>query len=343
MIVPLCQTGGLMSNELALHLEQIPSQDKSVLVLGRAGLDLYPIPDGCKINVATSFSADLGGSAGNIAIAASKAGAKVALISGISQDAIGDFVRNRLEAQNVDLHLLTTTTGNERTSLAIAEVRNEDCEVVIYRNNPADLRFRVTAEVRNAVINGSHLVVTGTGLIDEESRNNIFDLMKLAKEKGCSIWLDLDYRAWNWPNLQTTREIYSEAAKLSHVLIGNEEEFEVLSENLEQLIGECQSNQQILLLKRGAQGCTLFAGSERLESGIYAVEPLKPYGAGDAFLGNLLVHYMNNGDWEKAINSASAAAAIVVSQRGCASAMPSQEEIESLQQDYEMTPAASWR
>lgn len=36
---------------------------------------------------------------------------------------------------------MQTTHGNERTSLAIAEERPTDCEVVIYRNNPADLQI----------------------------------------------------------------------------------------------------------------------------------------------------------------------------------------------------------
>ena len=44
------------------------------LSLGRAGLDLYPEPIGTKTSDATSFSADLGGSAGNIAVALAKLG-----------------------------------------------------------------------------------------------------------------------------------------------------------------------------------------------------------------------------------------------------------------------------
>ena len=35
--------------------------------------------------------------------------------------------------------------------LAIAEVRQEDCEVVIYRNNPADLRIVCNDDVKLAI------------------------------------------------------------------------------------------------------------------------------------------------------------------------------------------------
>jgi 5-dehydro-2-deoxygluconokinase len=331
-----------MSNASALHLSRNSSRDYQALVLGRAGLDLYPQPDGAKTRDATSFSADMGGSAGNIAVAMAKAGARVGLISGLSKDAVGDFVRNRLVDYGVDVGLITSTTENQRTSLALAEVRNEDCEVVIYRNNPADLGFEITESVEQAVCNSSHLVVTGTSLIDEASRANVFRLMTLARENNCNTWLDLDYRAWNWPSLELTRQVYREAAALSRVLIGNEEEFEVLSDNLTQLIEDCRNNNQILLLKRGAEGSSLFAGKSKLDSGIYPLKPVKPYGSGDAFVGNLLVNYTNSADWQQAVEAGSAAAALVVSQRGCASAMPTPKQLESLQQRQTMHPAANW-
>jgi 5-dehydro-2-deoxygluconokinase len=40
----------------------------NALVLGRAGLDLYPQPDGGKTSDADGFSADMGGSGGNITL-----------------------------------------------------------------------------------------------------------------------------------------------------------------------------------------------------------------------------------------------------------------------------------
>jgi len=337
-----CQANGSMSNDTALHLEYGSSRSWHALVLGRAGLDLYPEPDGCKIHDAISFSVDLGGSAGNIAVAMSKAGASVSLISALSDDAVGRFVLQRLQAAGVDDSLIINTTGDERTSLALAEVRNTDCEVVIYRNNPADLKIQSGDPVKKALLDASNLVVTGTSLIDPESRTQVLEIMAHANNTGCQVWLDLDYRAWNWPSLEATRSVYKEAAELTQVLIGNVEEFAVLCDDLEIQIEQCRQCEQIMILKRGAAGATLYAGESQLTSGIYPLDPLKPYGSGDAFLGNLIVFYMNSGDWLKAVDAASAAAALVISQRGCASAMPSPEQLKSLQQGYNMKPAANW-
>ena len=73
------------------------------LVVGRAGLDLYPQPVGSKTRDADLFASDVGGSGANIAIAMKRAGGKVGLISALSDDPVGEFVRLsvlRLKALN---------------------------------------------------------------------------------------------------------------------------------------------------------------------------------------------------------------------------------------------------
>ncbi|MFT5930278.1 MAG: 5-dehydro-2-deoxygluconokinase [Oceanospirillaceae bacterium] len=321
-----------------------PEKTWHALVLGRAGLDLYPHFDGGKTRDAQGFSADMGGSGGNIAAAMGCAGAKVALLSAVSDDSIGHFVRQRLEQYHVSDELLQTSQGNSRTSLAIAEVRPTDCEVVIYRNDAADLQLQLTSAMQKAVANSNNLVVTGTSLISEPSLTTTLTIMQQAQSTGCKVWLDLDYRSWNWPNLQTTRAIYSLAAQHADVVIGNEEEFAVLTDELEDYIKKANSpnSAQTIVLKRGGNGASLFSQGQRLDTGVYPVTPLKPYGAGDAFLGNLVHHYNSHHNWQAAIACGSAAAAIVVSQRGCASAMPNAEQINLMQQSTTMTPAANW-
>lgn len=305
-------------------------------------MDLYPEPDGCKIQDAVTFSSDVGGSAGNIAVAIAKAGARVGLISAVSDDAVGEYVRKRLSDFGVDLSLTTNTTGHERTSLALAEVRNDDCEVVIYRNNAADLKVQCSEAIKQALADASNLVVTGTSLIDSDSRQQALEIMAHANHLGCMVWLDLDYRAWNWPGLEITRAAYIEAAAMAQVLIGNDDEFAVLCDDINIQIEQCQRYDQIMILKRGGDGASLYAGTTQLNSGIYRLDAVKPYGSGDAFLGNLIINYMNSGDWLEAIDAGSAAAALVVSQRGCASAMPTSDQLKSLQLKHTMIPAANW-
>jgi 5-dehydro-2-deoxygluconokinase len=237
---------------------------------------------------------------------------------------------------------MQTTSGDERTSLAIAEVRQEDCEVVIYRNNPADLRVVFDENISLAIEQSSNLVVTGTSLIEADSRKQTLKMMAHAHKHKCKVWLDLDYRKWNWPDQETTRLVYQEAALLANVLVGNEEEFKILQEDINLQISQSGSKNQLMILKRGKNGCSFFSGEDRLDTGIYSLPVLKPYGSGDAFLGNVIMNYMSSEDWQLAIEAGSAAAALVVSKQGCSSAMPKMEEIELLQKNTIIKPKTIW-
>ncbi|MEY8212331.1 MAG: PfkB family carbohydrate kinase, partial [Gammaproteobacteria bacterium] len=188
-----------MSEIKVSHLHYRDNRLWHGLVVGRAGLDLYPQPSGSKTRDADLFASDVGGSGANIAVAMRRAGGEVGLISALSDDPVGEYVQQRLKTEGIDLQLMQTTSGDERTSLAIAEERQEDCEVVIYRNNPADLRITCDETIRLAITQSSNLIVTGTSLIEPDSRNQTLEMMEHAKQNDCQVWLDLDYRPWNWP------------------------------------------------------------------------------------------------------------------------------------------------
>ena len=173
---------GLMSEQIQNIIYQKPRK-WSALVVGRAGLDLYPQPSGSKTKLAESFASDVGGSGGNIAIAMKRSGGNISLISALSDDPVGSFVKNRLIEEGIDIHLMQTTHGNERTSLAIAEERPTDCEVVIYRNNPADLQINFDKNTELAILDSSNLVVTGTSLVEEHSRTPV-SYTKLTRTKN---------------------------------------------------------------------------------------------------------------------------------------------------------------
>ena len=79
--------------------------------------------------------------------------------------------------------------------------------------------------------------------------------------------------------------------------------------------------------KKGEKGSITFAMNKEIKKGIFPVKPLKPTGAGDAFMGSLIGSILKTNDLEKSIEIGSAAAAIVVTKVGCAPAMPNLNEI----------------
>ena len=310
------------------------------LVLGRAGMDLYPAETGGKIEEAAAFTSDVGGSAGNIAVALARQGVGVGLIGALSDDPVGRFVRRRLEAFGVDTARVRPVPGDPRTSLALAEVRAEDCEVTIYRNNAADLQLELDETLRDSIQEASALIVTGTALVAEPSRGAALALLAAARIAGTLAVFDLDYRAYAWRSALETAAVYEKAAGLSDLIVGNSEEFAVFAADGD---GEAAAaaltslEGRGVILKRGREGASFLSAEGRIDSGVFPVAALKPYGAGDAFMGGLIAALLTGEAMEEAMRRGAAAAAIVVSRRGCASAMPDGAELAAFLSSNDMT------
>ena len=91
-----------MTIELPIKLKQRMAKGKFVIV-GRAGMDLYPKPANKQTSEAGTFISDLGGSAANIAVSISKLGGRSQIITVVSDDEIGDFVWKKLKEHKYNL------------------------------------------------------------------------------------------------------------------------------------------------------------------------------------------------------------------------------------------------
>lgn len=316
------------------------SRPLGALVLGRAGLDLYPVEDGGKIAEAEGFTSDLGGSAGNIAVALARQGVVAGLLSALSDDPVGRFVQQRLEGFGVETRYLQSVAGDPRTSLALAEVRAEDCEVTIYRNNAADLQLTAGEAAFAALAEAAVLIVTGTALVANPSRAATLALLEAARRSGTVTVFDLDYRAYAWASARETADVYGMAAEYSDLIVGNAEEFAVFAgdgngETAAEALATAAG--RLTILKRGGAGASVLSPTWRIDSGVFPVTVLKPYGAGDAFMGGLVAGLLGGESIEAALRRGSAAAAMVVSRRGCASAMPDAAELSSFLSSHAMT------
>jgi 5-dehydro-2-deoxygluconokinase len=316
-----------------MGLEFNPTRRFTAIVIGRAGMDLYPVPDGIETESAESFAAEIGGSAGNIAVAVARQDHPVALLGAFSDDAVGRFVQRHLGRYGVDTTRCRTLGGSYRSSLAICETRSTDSETVFYRNGAVDLQLSQDDVDLAFISSATFLVVTGTALAAEPSRSAALRAITFSRAASvCSI-LDLDYRPTSFKSPEETRLVLADAAARCDAVVGNDEEFALLSDRPEdrlQVAGRLlRKNCQLVVFKKGAAGSITMTRDGSFETGIFAVDTKKPFGAGDAFLGNLIVGLHRGLPLASSVRRAAAAAAYVVARRGCAFAMPTSAELDS--------------
>ncbi len=305
---------------------------RNFLVIGRAGMDIYPDPPGDKTEEATRFFTCLGGSSANIAVALVKQGLSASLVTCVSDDAVGRFAVNQLDHYGINRDHVRAVGGEARTSLAVVESRVEDHQSVIYRNGAAD--FEMSLADVEAVDYGafSSLITTGTVFAAEPSRTSAFRAFERAKEAGLPLIFDIDYRPYSWPSPDVAADVYSRAGALCDVIIGNDVEFGFMAGDYDKGLDMARSlvagGASIAVYKMGEEGSVTITTDGETRTGIYPATPLKPTGAGDSFMGGFIAALAADRAVDDAVRRGSAAAAIVVSRVGCAPAMPTTQELD---------------
>ena len=273
----------------------------------------------------------MGGSSANIAVGLVKFGCKAALVTSVSDDAIGWYCLNQLDHYGVDKTHVKSIRGEERTSLAVYESRIKEHQSVIYRNNAAD--FRMSVGDVETIDYGAYgaLITTGTVFAAEPSRSAAFRAFELARAAGLSIIFDVDYRPYSWPSRQVAEDVLLRAGALSDVIVGNDEEFGFMAGDIAKGLDKARelagTTAKIVVYKKGPQGAVTLVDGKEMSTGIYPVTALKPTGAGDSFMAGFLAGLSEGRPMQEAVMRGSACASIVVAKPGCAPAMPDTTEL----------------
>ncbi len=301
------------------------------VVIGRAGMDLYPDPPGTRTEEATRFVSCLGGSSANIAVAITRLGGSADLVTCVADDAIGRFALNELDRYGIGRAHVRSVGGEARNSLAVVESRVEDHQSVIYRNGAADFEMG-DADVAGVDYSAyDALITTGTVFAAEPSRSAAFRAFDLARAKGLPLIFDIDYRPYSWPSAQVAAEVYSRAGALCDVIVGNDVEFGFMAgdyaKGLDKARALVADGARLAVYKMGEKGAITITPEGEVKTGIYPATPLKPTGAGDSFMGGLVAGLADGLSVRDAVLQGSASAAMVVARVGCAPAMPTRAEL----------------
>ncbi|MBL4628368.1 MAG: 5-dehydro-2-deoxygluconokinase [Roseicyclus sp.] len=306
---------------------------KNFVIIGRAGMDLYPDPPGTKTEDATNFFTCLGGSSANIGVAITKLGGQATLVTRVADDAIGRFACNQLDHYGINRAHVHTQGGEARNSLAVVETRIEDHQSVIYRNGAAD--FAMTQGDVEAVNYGAFdaLITTGTVFAAEPSRSATFRAFELAKAAGLPLIFDIDYRPYSRPSVEVAADVYSRAGAMCDVIVGNDVEFGFMAGDYDKGLDKARElvakGAGVAVYKMGEKGAITITPDGEVRTGVFRTTALKPTGAGDSFMGGFVIGLADGLPVSDAVLQGSAAAAMVVARVGCAPAMPTRLELDN--------------
>ena len=320
-----------------------------VICLGRLGVDLYAQQVGARLEDVSSFAKYLGGSSANIAFGTARLGLKSAMLTRVGDDHMGRFLIESLQREGCDTRGIRVDDQRLTAMVLLGIKDRETFPLVFYRENCADMAL-VEDDIDEAFIASSKtLLITGTHFSTPSVFKASSKALDYAEKHNVKRVLDIDYRPVLWGLTGKadgeTRFIASDEVS-AHVqtilprfdlIVGTEEEFQIAggSEDLlNALLRVREVTAATLVVKLGAQGCTVFHGAipARLEEGEIhrgiRVEVLNVLGAGDAFMSGFLRGWISGGDDARCCQLANACGGLVVARHACAPAMPSLAELD---------------
>jgi 5-dehydro-2-deoxygluconokinase len=304
-----------------------------VLTMGRSGVDLYPQQTGVGLEDVTTFAKYLGGSATNVAVAASRLGRRAAVITRTGPDPFGRFIHQALHGYGVDDRYVSEVAGLP-TPVTFCEVfPPDDFPIYFYRYPKApDLEIRADELDYDAIRRADVFWVTVTGLAVEPSRSATLAALDARRRAGVTV-LDLDYRPAFWPSREEARRWVQAALPKVTVAVGNLDECETA-------VGErdpgrsakalLAAGADLAVVKQGPAGVLAVGEAGAVQVPPVPVDVVNGIGAGDAFGGALCHGLLAGWDMTTVMRFANAAGAIVAGRLACSDAMPYPGEVQAL-------------
>jgi len=319
------------------NLDFNSSRQIDLIGLGRVCIDLNANEFNCPMEETSSFTKYVGGSPANIAIGISRLGLKSGFIGKVADDQMGRFIVSYLEKNQIETKGVSVDQTGAVTGLAFTEIKSpEDCSILMYRDNVADLKLETSDVSEEYIKQSKSLLISGTALAASPSREAVFVALDYARKHGVVVIFDLDYRPYTWKSEQETAVYYNLAAEKCDVIIGTREEFDMMEQfnsgntgNDKQTANKWFNHQaEVVVIKHGSGGSIAYTKDGfSHKGGIFKTKVLKTFGAGDSYASAFIYGLMNQWEIHKAMDFGSASAAIVISKHSCSDAMPTADEI----------------
>lgn len=258
-----------------------------VLTVGE-GMIRLSVRNGLTLETAPQFDVNIGGAESNVAVACARMGLRVAWMSRLGADPLGARILGELRRHGVDVGAVVTEPG-ARTGVYYAEIGEDPrgVSVTYDRANSAATRMSPSNVDLGLVAQAEVLQVSGiTPAISESSAEMTSVLLSAARDAGCRIVFDVNYRARLWSSARA-REVLEPMCAAADVLVCTREDardvFEVQSADDPAGAVAERTGAPTVVLTDGATGVHWVHGGSAGFSPAIGTSTVDRIGAGDAF------------------------------------------------------------
>ncbi len=321
--------------------------------MGRSSIDLYANEVGSPFIDIKNFAAYVGGSPTNISVGLRRLGSKTAILTGLGQYPVGDFILDFLRKEDVETQFSPRKEGHRTSAVVLVIEPPNKFPLVYYRDNCADIELTIDDVLATPIAESRVFQFAGTNLYQDPCRSATLFAVELAQKSETEVILDIDFRPDQWHDPRAFGVVIRSVLPNVDIVLGTDDEINAVmlaDPNQMELTDSQVSDTKVhgdvntaiksilslgpkaVLQKRGSDGVRVHLKQEdglskQIEALGFPVDIYNILGAGDAFAAGFIYGYINGWGWYKSAQLGNACGAIVVTKHGCANFMPTYNEV----------------
>jgi len=320
------------------------------IAIGEALIDFLSKDQGVLVENTTGFSIAPGGAPANVCSAVAKLGGSSGFIGKVGNDSFGRMIKNTLNRAGVDLHLLKLDKSVNTTLAFISVKSNGEPDYTFYRNHcGADLALKAD-EIEEGYIYDSKIFHFGSlSFTGEPLRSTTLKAIEKARSSNKFISFDINIRPSLWSSMRLAKSAIENGLEFADLVKLTDEELQFISGTKNIIKGTdiiLKYGPRIVIVTRGSNSCYFNNGIFELEVPPFEVDPVDVTGAGDAFVGGILLKFLDRikmgkslfsiekGEAGEIIRFAHACGAITVMRKGVIPALPTLDEVKQFLKEH---------
>jgi len=282
-----------------------------LVTFGETMIRLSPPAGHRRLEQATTFDVNVGGSELNTAVAAQRLGLNTSYVTRLTKNPLGRMIENKAREHGVDTSHVLWTDEN-RVGLYFVEFgASPRANSVLYdRRDSAIARIHPGEVDWDNVFQGGKVFHTSgiTPALSPNAAEVTREAVETAKKAGLKVSIDLNYRACLWSQ-ERAREVITELMSYTDILITTEEDtervFGITGSSYEEVSAELATRFQLeavaITLRetpsvwRNQWTAIAYAEGKIYRAPVFDIEIVDRVGAGDSFSGGFLFGYLQDG------------------------------------------------
>ncbi|SFR47269.1 fructokinase [Marinobacter gudaonensis] len=313
-----------------------------VLCFGEALIDMRAE----RLHGQDRFVPQPGGAPANVAVGVARLGGRSIFAGQVGADVFGHQIVDALTGYGVDTSWLARAV-DANTALAMVALDDRgERSFTFYRTATADLLFKPDQLPAEAFVAKPLFHICSNTLTETAIAETTRGLVARAREQGCLVSFDVNYRAALWDRPEEAPERILELARAADMVKFSREELEALFAGYtEAVISELREvGVPLILVSDGPEELWAWAGDQALSLRPPPVTAVDTTAAGDAFVAGMLYQLAKAGvttltlprwlaagsNLKRALAFASRCGALTATRFGAFDALPSRADLDAI-------------